>query len=147
MLHLNEIAAGVVKDCYGHLTIHFCWLHRELHTPFFKLFIFCTDVLNTKGRGRDALFKYSFLVCLCYWIVVLLKQKLGPVLIVRGNDGKPPLLSSSNIILFHKAQHFGVEFHSLVLIMNTLLIYIAHIHCSLLMQTAAMHQQLGCGGA
>lgn len=34
-LNLDEVAAGVVKDRYGHLINNVCWLHCERYTVFF----------------------------------------------------------------------------------------------------------------
>ena len=64
----------------------------------------CTNIPHAEGRRRDALFGKSFLVCLCYRIVVRLEQKLGPVLVFGRNDREPLEFSDRHIVLFNEAQ-------------------------------------------
>ena len=98
-LDLDEITAGVVEDRYGYPVNNFRRFQRELYTLRFQPIILCTDVFDTKRRGRDILFEYPFLVCLCNRIAVRLEQEFGPVPVI-GETTVSHLYSPAETSLF-----------------------------------------------
>ena len=102
LLYLYQVATGVVEEGYDHTLHYFCWLHCELHTELLQSFMLCANIRNTETCRGNTLLKNCFLVCFCCRIIVRFKYKLGAVLIVRRDNGEPPVLPAGMSLFFTK---------------------------------------------
>ena len=101
-LYLYQVATGVVEDGYGHILHYFWRLYCELHPELLQSFIVYVNIRNPEVCRGNALLENCFLVCFCCGIIIPFKYELGAVLILRRDNGEPPVIPAIMSLFFKK---------------------------------------------